>query len=169
MFKSEKLKVDLGYSLLIADSKEMRFSEDLPIKNTVGTTEIGTVIPGSYNPYFTPSNQLVHAILAGLKLKLAESVSVALNGNVGIYAQIDNPNTVYYGTATPGNPNRPINQGDIYLIEVTTTYFPWELKAAMDWSISEKSLLTISYLHQTTIYFNSNSLNIGLKFNLWND
>jgi len=169
VYKSEKLKADLGYSFLIADSKEMRFSEDLPIKNTIGTTEIGTVIPGSYNPYFTPSNQLVHAILAGLKLKLVESVSVALNGNVGIYAQIDNPNTVYYGTATTGNPNRPINQEDIYLIEVTTTYFPWELKAAMDWSISEKSLLTISYLHQTTIYFDSNSLNIGLKLNLWND
>lgn len=169
VFKSEKLKADLGYSLLIADSREMRFSEDLPIQNTVGNTETGTVIPGSYNPYFTPSNQMVQGILAGLKIKLAESVSFGLNGNAGIYAQIDNPNTVYYGTVTPGNPNRPIDQKDIYLIQVTTTYFPWELKAAMDWNISEKSLLTISYLHQTTIYFDSNSFNVGLKLNLWNE
>ncbi|MDI1321245.1 MAG: tetratricopeptide repeat protein [Algoriphagus sp.] len=169
VLKTENLKADLGYSLLIADSKELRFAEDLPIQNTIGNTDAGTVIPGSYNPYFTPTNQTVHGILAGLKFRLAQSVSFGLNGNAGIYAQIDNPNTVYYGTATPGNPNRPIDPKDIYLIQVTTTYFPWELKAALDWSISEKSLLTISYLHQTTIYFDSNSFNIGLKLNLWNE
>lgn len=169
VLKNENLKADLGYSLLIADSKELRFSEVLPIQNTIAKTETGTVIPGSYNPYFTPTNQMVHGILAGLKFRLAQSVSFRLNGNAGVYAKIDNPNTVYYGTSPPGNPNRPINQEDIYLVLVTTTYFPWELKSALDWSISEKSLLTISYLHQTTIYFESNSFNLVLKLNLWNE
>lgn len=171
VIQSSGLQFSLGSSFNFSDSKEVRFSENLPIINEVGNTDIESVIPGSYNPYFTPINQQIIGGLGKLNFDFIPNFSLSLTGNVGFYARIDNPNMIYYGTP-PGQGNqgnRPISQYEIFLVLVDQDYTPFDLKASIDWKISTKTLLTTSYTFQETIFFNSSQLNLGLKTSLWND
>lgn len=184
--QTNAIQFSLGYSFNFSDSKEVRFSENLPIENQVGNTGFETVIPGSYTPYFTPINQVMNGVLSKVKVDFNPKFSLSLTGNVGVYARIDNPNMIYYGTTPstgPGsNPglgqgpglgheprNQPISQEDIYLILVDQKFSPIDFKASIDWKISPRSTINSSYNYQETIFFNSHLLTFGLKISLWNE
>lgn len=178
--QANAINLSLGHSFNFSDSKEVRFSENLPIKNQVGNTGSETIIPGSYNPYFTPINQVINGALAKVKFDFTPDFSLSLTGNMGFYARIDNPNMIYYDTPPiPGpNPgpglgqgrgNQPISQEDIYLILVDQKFTPFDFKVSIDWKISPKSTLNSSYNYQKTIFLNSHLLNLGLKISLWNE
>lgn len=172
VLQSNLLNLSLGYSFNFSDSKEVRFSEDLPIKNQVGNTEFETVIPGSYNPYFTPMDQIINGALAKLRIDFNPDFSLSLSGNVGFKARIDNPNMVYYGTPPSqgqGQGNKPISQEDIYLILVDQEFTPLDFNASVNWKITPKSALMTSYNYQETIFFNSHLFNLGLKVSFWNE
>jgi len=172
VIQSSAIQFSLGSSVSFSDSKEVRFSENLPIINQVGNTSIESVIPGSYNPYFTPINQQIIGGLGKLKFDFNPKLSLSLTGNVGLYARIDNPNMIYYGTPPGqgiGQGNRPISQDDVYLVLIDQEYNPFDLNATIDWKVSPKTTLATSYNYQKTIFFNNSQLNLGLKFSLWNE
>jgi hypothetical protein len=172
VIQSSAIQFSLGSSVNFSDSKEVRFSENLPIINQVGNTSIESVIPGSYNPYFTPINQQIIGGLGKLKFDFNPKLSLSLTGNVGLYARIDNPNMIYYGTPPGqgiGQGNRPISQDDVYLVLIDQEYNPFDLNATIDWKVSPKTTLATSYNYQKTIFFNNSQLNLGLKFSLWNE
>lgn len=172
VIQSNDFYLGIGSSLNFSDSKEIRFSENLPIKNQIGNTEIQSVIPGSYNPYFTPINQQIAGALAKLKWDITPALSFSLTGNFGFYAQIDNPNMVYFGTPPGqgnGQGNRPISADDIYLVLIDQEFTPIDFNASIDWKISQKTSLITSYNYQKTIFFHSNLLNFGLKTSIWNE
>ena len=111
VLKISTIRMDLGYAFNQSNSKEVRFEPNRPILNRQNSTPSGAIIPGAYTPYFTPINQQIHAALAKIQFQLSDKITLKLTGNVGVKAQIDNPNTVFYGN--PGNGNAPIKESDI--------------------------------------------------------
>lgn len=168
ILKKAAFRIDFGYSLIFSNSKAVRFSEEIPIRNTPKNTEIGAAIPGLYTPYFTPINQQVHGALGKVAINLSETIGMSLTGNFGFSAKIDNPNMIFFGS-TGMNPNAPISNKDISLILVETTYTPLDFKAELNWKISPKSTFMLSYTYQKTIFFDSNSINLNYNFRIWND
>jgi tetratricopeptide (TPR) repeat protein len=168
ILKQAAIRIDFGYSLNFSNSKEVRFSEELPIRNTPKNTEIGAVIPGLYTPYFTPINQQVHGALGKVAINFSENIALSLTGNYGFLAKIENPNMIFFGS-TDMNPNAPISNKDISLILVETAYTPLDFKAALNWEISSKSAFLLTYVYQETIFFDSHSINLNYNFRIWND
>lgn len=172
VIQSNVFQMSVGSALNFSDSKEVRFSENLPIKNQIGNTEIQSVIPGSYNPYFTPLNQQIAAGLAKMKIDFSSTFSLSFTGNYGFFARIDNPNMIYYGTPPGqgnGQGNKPISEDDIYLVLIDQEFTPIDFNASINWSISPKTTLITSYNYQETIFFHSHLLNFGLKTSFWNE
>lgn len=165
--KIPTFRLDLGYAFNLSDSKEVRFEPNRPILNRQNSTPIGTIIPGAYTPYFTPINQQIHAALAKIQLQLSEKIALKLSGNMGVKAQIDNPNTVYYGN--PGNGNTIIKESDIFLELYPTTYTPIELASELNLKLTGKANLVIQHTYQRTIFFENNTFGAGLNLRILND
>lgn len=161
------LRVDLGYAFNQSDSKEVRFEPNRPILNRQNSTPIGAIIPGAYTPYFTPINQQIHAALTKVQFQLSEKIALKLSGNVGVKAQIDNPNTLYYGN--PGNGNAIIKESDIFLELYPTTYTPVELTSELNFKLTTKANLVLQHAYQRTIFFENNTFGAGLNLRIWND
>jgi tetratricopeptide (TPR) repeat protein len=167
VFKVSKFRLDAGYAFNSSDSKEVRFEANRPILNRQNTTLSGDIIPGAYTPYFTPINQQIHAGLAKVQVQLSDKVKIQFSGNVGVKAQIDNPNTVYYGV--PGNGAAPIKESDIFLELYPTQYTPYELTSELNWRINPKTNFMIQYAYQQTIFFENTSIGAGVNLRIWND
>jgi tetratricopeptide (TPR) repeat protein len=168
VLKHSAFRFDLGYSLNFSNSEEVRFAEELPIRNTPKNTEIGAVIPGLYTPYFTPINQQIHGALGKMSVYLSPKVEISLTGNYGFSAKIDNPNMIYFGSSVQ-NPNAPISKKDISLVLSETSYTPIDVKTVLNWKKSPKSAFLLTYAYQKTIFFDSHSINLNYNFRIWND
>lgn len=172
VLNSHIAQLSLGSAGNFSDSKEVRFSENLPIKNQQVSTPLDTVIPGSYTPYFTPINQKIIGGLGKLNFSFTPTFNLSFTGNVGLFAQIENPNMIYYGT-TPGQGvgqgNRPISPDDIYLVLVDQKFTPIDFKTEINWEISPKTAVTTSYAYQETVFFHSHQINLHLKMSIWNE
>lgn len=167
VLKISTIRMDLGYAFNQSNSKEVRFEPNRPILNRQNSTPIGAIIPGAYTPYFTPINQQIHAALAKAQIQLSEKIGLKISGNVGVKAQIDNPNTVFYGN--PGNGNAPIKESDIVLELYPTTYTPVELSTEFNFKLTSKANLVIQHAYQRTIFFESNTMGAGINLRIWND
>lgn len=167
VLKISTIQMDLGYAFNQSNSKEVRFEPNRPILNRQNSTPIGAIIPGAYTPYFTPINQQIHAALTKIQIQLSEKITLKLSGNVGVKAQIDNPNTVYYGN--PGNGNKPIKESDIFLELYPTTYNPVELASELNFKLTSKANLVLQHAYQRTIFFENNTFGAGLNLRIWND
>lgn len=161
VLKLPLVRLEFGYAYTHGDSKEVRFGPNLPIQGRVNNTDVGTIILGSYQPYFTPINQQIHGLMGKFTFTPSASIKLDASANLGVKAMIDNPNMIYYGTGNPAA-NRPIVENDLFLILSPLSYTPWDLAFNFEWELSDYSILRFSFVHQTTVFFNSNSLN--LKF-----
>lgn len=180
---------DAGYAFLYARSKENRFVLRNPGEINLESPQ--STFPGIFDPYFTPENQIQHSVLAKFDIKLGSSVILTFNNNVGVYAQIDNPD--FYlgepgepggqirpgpgqggvGNPRPGNPfTPPVDENpnvEIYKLFTPIQFFPLDLKNTINWSISPKITLSGEYHYFKTIWFDSHRFSAGLKINFWND
>jgi len=189
ILKQKAVRLDIGYAFMMADSKENRFEVEEPIAGLISQTEIGTVFPGIFNPYFTPQNEYRHSALVKIDVKLSPKLSMSLNNNIGVYATIDNPNFIFFGVdqnqnngsvsipgSPMGNPNNPIKSpitsedqitaDDLFKVFVPTRYYPLDIRSRINWNISRKSSFGLEYIYLRTIFFDGHNANATLKFTL---
>lgn len=177
MVKHQVFKIDLGYAFMIADAEEDRFS--LAVPELPSPAQIGQVIPGIYNPYFTPINQILHSGVLKIDLSITRKLSLGLNSNIGLYASMDNPNYVYYGErdvlAAPQNPGRnpPFAQPEeflypetLYFIYIPTRYFPIDLNGNLTYKINKNITFQTKYAYLKTVFFDSYTFSTGCNWNL---
>jgi tetratricopeptide (TPR) repeat protein len=155
------LKIEGGYALQWANSDQNRFVLEDPIEQFVPMSITGP-IPGVFDPYFTPQNLRVNALLAKFTIKLSRNVELVANHFVGVWSKIDNPNYFTYPDAD-GNQGLPIR------VFVPTSYVPLDLNYALNVRISDKIRLSSSYQYFKTIFFDSHSFHTGLKIQLRNE
>lgn len=189
ILKQKAVRLDIGYAFMMADSKENRFEVEEPIVGLISQTEIGTVFPGIFNPYFTPQNEYRHSVLAKIDVILSPKFSMSFNNNIGVNATIDNPNFIFFGVdqnqnngsgpipgSPQGNPNNPIKSpitgedqikaDDLFKVFVPTRYYPLDLRGRINWNISRKTSLGLEYIYLRTIFFDGHNANATLKFTL---
>jgi len=170
---------NMGYAFAMSDSDHNRFVRDETILLD-NPPSFGQVLPGVFSPYFTPQDQIVHAALGKIDMKFGQKVSASINTNIGIYASIDNPNYVYYGSSTPIVPNKntknPVTpptedelvNDDIYKIFVPTRYLPIDLRGKLGVKANETITLNTEYAYVETMFFKSHEVSIGLKWKFVN-
>ncbi len=160
VIKTQKFLFHIGYSGSLANTDSVRFAPESTFSPTTTSPKVGDLIPGSYNPYFTPINQSIHSILAKGSLKFSPNQSLDITANYGIFAEIENPNIYYFG---PNNTNpTPIEKDDLLLIFNTESYHPIDLKIEYKNILSKRTELQLIYQYQKTIFFNSNTLHLSL-------
>lgn len=165
----------IGYAFTKANADQNRFmlDETIPLPPN---SSFGQILPGVFNPYFTPHNQVIHAALGKIDIKFSKTVNATLNGNIGVHATIDNPNYVYYGNSvstvpnvTPKNhhrspPTEELILEDIFKIFVTTRYLPLDLKSKLNWDINRALSINTEYMYAQTIFFNNQEISLGLNW-----
>lgn len=164
ILKNSIFRLDLGYAFTLANSQSVRFLPDFPLSGPINS---GEILPGIYSPYFTPINQQIHGGLAKLSLDLSQNIKFTFSGNGGFFAQLDNPNTVYYGNSINGN--APIPDGDIFLELYPTRYTPLDFSSTLAWKATRRTSLSFKHHYMKTIFFDSNLFQIGYNFRLGHD
>jgi hypothetical protein len=88
IIKQPAFRFDLGYSFSYANSVRNTFRTVEPITSA---TKINTPLNGIYDPYFSPSNQMVNALLLSFKLIPSKKVEFRFRSSYGFFARADNP------------------------------------------------------------------------------
>jgi tetratricopeptide (TPR) repeat protein len=136
-----KWRLSAGYSIVFADADSNTFRTKKMLPEIVAT---GYPIAGIYDPYFTPTNQLTHSLLASSLLTISQSVVWELKANGAFAGRADNP---YFYLTKTGNQyklNRSFYQ---------QSYHPFELYTALNWTTKQQSKLCIYYQYSSLLFY----------------
>jgi len=175
LIQHPSLSLNIGYAFMMANADHNRFILEDP---SIVPITFGEVLPGVFDPYFTPQNQMVHAALAKVDINFSKKFRASLNSNIGLHATIDNPNIIYYGSPaanlpnTPNMGNRPVSIPDepsaefdgIYRILIPTKYFPIDITGRLIIELNNFVTLHTEWGYMSTIYFSSRTANVGLNW-----
>jgi tetratricopeptide (TPR) repeat protein len=159
--KFSVLELRLGYCYSYSNSNESRFASASTLSQIIASYGNTQQITGVYVPYFTPSQQHIHAALLSLKVTPVKVLELDVKGNVGFYAYTQNP---YLFLDTDSKAETIIARGFSKVV-----YVPFEVGASLAWHASRKIIFTAQYTYRSTYFFNSQQASVGLKFSFWND
>jgi hypothetical protein len=154
-------KFKFGYAYNFSNSKENRFK---PVKSLNElTAEFNTTsnIVGEYNPYFTPRNQNIHSVLGTISFNPVEMFSLTVNLNAGVFSRADTP-YLYLDKIT--NEEIVIRTG-----YVSKKYIPLEIVGQININFSQNVFLELKYAYSRTIFYNSNSAQLGINYKFLNE
>jgi TolA-binding protein len=151
----QSLKIEGGYALQLANSEQNRFVVENSLEQ-LPSAGFSEPLPGVFDPYFTPKNLRVNALLAKFTIKLGEGIHLIANHSAGLWSKIDNPNYFIYPDAA-GNPNPPLR------VFVPTTYVPLDFHYTLDIGLNNQLKLSTSYQYFKTIFFDAHTFNARLK------
>jgi len=146
-----------GYGFSYADSKTNLFESNQTLATAIANFGSNSTIDGVYNPYFTPKNQIVHALIGIVNYKPTKELSLSLKGNYGFYATCDNP-YIYLDTDVLGN------------TVFTKSYYkanfnPSEIKGIVSYDFSSKFEASLAYNYQHTFFITETMLLFRLTTN----
>ena len=148
IFNRERIKLQAGYAYTYANAGENRFR---PLNAYDPSLPEGTQVEGIYDPYFTPQNQQIHALLAAVQYTHWEKLRISLRGSAGIYATADIP---YFYPNTDGTEYQRDFQSD--------RYFPLEIHVETAWKINADNKVSFSYSFQQFLFYTTHS--VGLHY-----
>ena len=145
------LRLQAGYGYTFAHSDESRFQPMQPYDPNIPEDQ---EIEGIYDPYFTPQNQEIHAVLGAIQYSRLKKINFSLRGSSGIKATADIP--YFYPDLD--------SEGQAYYKRefLNGTYTPWEVHAEIKWELTAKSALSGFYSYQHLLFYSTHSL--GLQF-----
>lgn len=164
ILKSQGFGLSLGYAGTLADTDSVQF-EAVSMPGPPSRPTFGQLIPGAYDPYFTPINQSIHGLLGKISWDFGKKHRIGITGNYGVFAEISNPNIYYFGPETPGN--SPINRDNLTLLFNSETYHPIDLKFEYSSFLTKRTGLNFSYQYQRTIFFDSHFAGLTLHLTLY--
>ncbi|MBK8492821.1 MAG: hypothetical protein IPL49_18540 [Saprospirales bacterium] len=142
------LRLQAGYGYTYANAGENRFR---PLNPYDPTLPDATPVEGIYDPYFTPHNQQIHALLAAVQYTHWEKLRISLRGSAGIFATAGIP--YFY----------PNNDGTEYQRDFQTDhYFPFEIHVETEWKINAESKIALTYSVQQFLFYTIHS--VGLRY-----
>ena len=114
----------VGYGVTSHTTDKLRFvlanpTQPYPVTDPRFRTE------GRYDPYYTPSNQVVQSALASVVVTLSPSVAFRLNGSYGVSARESAPAFKVVPT-TPGRPS------SLALTSEVRSFNPWTARGALE-------------------------------------
>ena len=151
-----KTTMRIGYSYSYKNAKELRYSSLYTTEQIVANWNPNTKIEGIYNPYFTPIDQQIHALIGSVEYKGINKVTFTLKGNIGVYASAQAP---YLYLANSNANTLVFKQGQTY-----QKYTPYELSILGQYAFSTNLSIEAKYVNSRAFFFDSQSLNVGLKY-----
>jgi Tfp pilus assembly protein PilF len=143
----------VGYGFTAQSADESRF---LPQGNiTVRPGDPPTMVPGEYNPYYTPNNIRVHSALANASVQASRRLRIEAGGRYAINAQEDAP--VLYAVASPPS------------VTVERTFYdrsfkPWSARGSIDWNATHAVRVTLSGEHGREAYYQFTTAHVALTY-----
>jgi tetratricopeptide (TPR) repeat protein len=149
-FSSGELK--LGYSFNYSDSKESRYVAKQTVAEILASPS--KTVDGIYHPYFTPSQQQIHAALAWLSLHTSNKTEFGVKASIAVYATLQSPTL----SLSSNSSNATINK--TYYLE---NYTPYNVNVYFKAVVSDKLSLTIQYEHNSTYFYSTNYAGISIR------
>jgi tetratricopeptide (TPR) repeat protein len=151
--RRETAMLHVGYGFSAQSSAENRFVPrgDISVLPSQGPT----VVPGEYNPYYTPQNLLVHSALATASLRAGREVVIEAGGSYGFSAHDDAP--VLIGVATP--PTTTV-QTAFY----DRSFSPWNARGSIDWTATPAVRLALRVEHGRDAYYAFTTGRLELRY-----
>lgn len=152
-------ELKLGYAFSNNTSAQNLYTPKQSISEIIAAGASSS-IPGYYAPYFTPSNQISHSILANVKASLSKNLSLSVNSNIGATASIDNP--YFFINENAGS---LIIEKGFYKAK----YSPLQINTVAQYNINNKIGLNATYSFNKTFFFTSTNVELGIKCNLYRE
>ena len=138
----EAASLHVGYGFSAQSAVESRFVPQDDINVRPG--EPPTMVPGEYNPYYTPSNLRVHSVLAATSLRPNPHLVLEAGGRYALSAYEDAP--VLYAVATP--PTATVER-QFY----ERSFTPWNARGSINWSATPAVRVTLAAEHGRDAYY----------------
>jgi hypothetical protein len=154
-------KLKAGYAFNHSDADKNNFTSTQSIAAIVSGTAPGNAVPGYYYPYFTPSSQTAHSLLASTVIQLSKNVLFTSRASLGIAGKVDNP--VLSLSKSPGN---------IFSIDKSyyqQTYNPIEFNNELSVRLTPHFSSAMIYEYSRLLFYTLNQGSISLKYVFIND
>jgi len=167
--KFSKLTLRLGYGFSYSDTHKNTFTPKASLASIVEDSWDASVlafnpltnIDGYYDPFFSPSKQLINSAITSIETTFMKTFTLRGSGSFGFYSTTNNPSlNLEFDTANPSN---LFNGAFIKTYFTKERYFPLDINASINYNLNTKLNLMIEYKYQSTQYYNSNLL--GLRVN----
>lgn len=141
-----------GYSFAYNDA---RYNTYAPVLSLPQLVVAGQPVAGTYGAYFTPSQQLIHSLLAQADARAGSRCWLSLKASVGVYAKAENP----YLFLTREPAGLAVGRG-FY----TERYTPVEVKAQVSYSPTKHLGLEGGYGYTKAFFYVANQVFTNLKY-----
>jgi len=172
---SPKLKVSffdfrIGYGFSYSDAKVNTYETKDSLQGIIdnswneetNTFEPLTNIDGYYNPFFTPSKQMVNSAIVSINAKPIKPLNINLTGSFGFYSITDNPslNLEY----EEGKETEEYQGAFIKTYFSKEQYFPLDIGAKVSYDILQNFNTGVYYNYLSTKYYKSHQVGINAKY-----
>lgn len=154
-------KLKTGYAFNYSNADKNTFTASQPLSTLIATTTVGSAVAGYYNPYFTPSKQTVHSLLAAAEIQFSKNVKFTSRASVGVVAHAYNPELIL---------NK--NPGNIFSINKTSinqSYTPIDFNNELNIKLSKRISSAVQYGYSRLLFYTINQGSIHLKYAFIND
>lgn len=152
--KNKMVSISTGYGYNFSTSNQSRFEPELSLNDILAAFYNGYQIEGRYNPYFTPIEQHIHAILLNLEWKINPKLMAKVNTSYGIrassqlpYLYLDNPDGIKW----------------IYSGTALHRFTPVEVSGGLDFKLNPYLNLGLQYDFMQNNFYTSHLVSVGLK------
>jgi len=149
----EKGALHIGYGFTAQSAAESRFLPQADVSVRPGDPP--TMIPGEYNPYYTPDNLRVHSALANVSVRPTRQLRIEAGGRYALSAREDAP--VLYGVASP--PSATVGR-TFY----ERSFTPWSARGTMDWNATPAMRISVGAEHGREAYYQFTTARLELTY-----
>jgi len=149
----EAASLHIGYGFTAQSAAESRFLPQGDVNVRPG--EPPAMVPGEYNPYYTPNNLRVHSALANASVRPTSQLRIEAGGRYALSAQEDAP--VLYAVATP--PSATVER-TFY----ERSFKPWSARGSIDWNATRAVRISLGGEHGREAYYQYTSGRIELTY-----
>jgi len=150
------LELRAGYGINYSDGKKNNFTAVESLDTIIANWDSTYTIEGTYNPFFSPSNQLIHSAVGMIKYTINNDFNIGVDVNYGFSAQTDAP----YLFLDKGDNGETVIGRKYH----NTHYNPLDINTFVNYKLSEDFNLKAFYKFQRTSYYESNY--VGLTSHL---
>ena len=152
----KNIKLKAGYSFNYSNANKNVFTPTQSMGTIIANTAPGSQLAGYYNPYFSPSNQTVHALLVYAGLQLSKNVHFTSRASVGIVASANQPQLIFAK-----------DQGNISFVDKSyylQKYTPHEFNNELSIRFTDRLSTAIMYEYNSLLFYTINRGSLHLKY-----
>jgi len=141
------LELRAGYGINYSNSQTDNFTAVESLDTILANWDSTYTIEGTYNPFFSPSNQLIHSAIGMIKYTINKDINIGVDVNYGFSATLDAPYLFL---------DKKNNETTISRKFEKTTYHPMDINTYINYNWSTDLQLKAFYKLQRTSYYESN-------------